>query len=367
MHTSALAAPSKEVFDGVRNGCTGPAPQAGSAACRSGLVWSLMRIVAALGGNALLRRGESAEAEVQRHNIEVAARSLADLISEHEVIVTHGNGPQVGLLALQSESYGAVTPPPLDVLGTESEGMVGYMLELALRNALPGSSVATVLTEVVVDHADPAFAWPTKPIGPTYDAASAAAASRANGWKIRPDGNGFRRVVPSPEPQQILAIDAIRDLLDGGMTVICAGGGGMPVVDTAGQLYGVEAVIDKDLTAALLAERLDAEMLLLLTDVAAVETDWGTSAANPLGTVGSVRLRALNFAAGSMGPKVDAACRFVEGGGMEAAIGALSDAAEIVAGTAGTHVLARPGSMWTETSNSKPAKSLQPQIEAEIR
>ncbi len=361
MHTSAPAAPFKEDRHEARIGSTDPARPAGQVARRPRVATPLMRIVAALGGSALLRRGESAEAEVQRHNIEVAARSLADLISEHQVVVTHGNGPQVGLLALQGESYGAISSYPLDVDGAESEGMVGYMLELALRNALPGSSVVTILTEVVVDPADPAFARPTRPIGPTYDAATAAAASRKHGWNIRPGANAFRRVVSSPEPTRILAIDAIRNLLDGGMTVICAGGGGMPVVDTAGKLYGVEAVIDKDLTAALLAEQLDAEMLLLLTDVTAVEADWGTSAAKPLGTVDPVRLRALNFAAGSMGPKVDAACRFVEGGGIEAAIGSLVDAAEIVAGTAGTHVLARPGSTWAESWDPPPTESFHPQ------
>jgi carbamate kinase len=298
-----------------------------------------MRIVAALGGNALLRRGEPAEADVQRRNVEVAAVAIAELVAEHEVIVTHGNGPQVGLLALQNDSYGPVASYPLDVLGAESEGMIGYMLEMALRNALPGRMIATLLTEVLVDKADPAFARPSKPIGPVYDAGEAAVARRKQGWTIRPDGVAFRRVVPSPEPQRILAIEAIRTLLETGLIVICAGGGGMPVVAEGGRLRGAEAVIDKDLTAALLARDLEADMLLLLSDVAAVDADWGTAAARPLHKVDPAKLRSLRFAAGTIGPKIEAACRFVEGGGARAAIGALADAARIVEGGAGTQVV----------------------------
>jgi carbamate kinase len=300
-----------------------------------------MRILVALGGNALLKRGEAAAAEAQRRNVEVAARALADLAAEHELIVTHGNGPQVGLLALQNESYPDVEPYPLDVLGAESEGMVGHMLELALRNALPGREVVTVLTEVVVSPQDPAFHRPSKPIGPVYPEEEARRLAAERGWAIGPDGNGFRRLVPSPDPHAIAELRSLRVLLDAGALVICAGGGGIPtVVDGAGEMRGVEAVIDKDLTAALLARRLDADMLLMLTDVDAVRLDWGEPGERALAGASPRELRDLDFAAGSMGPKVEAACRFVEATGRRAAIGALAEAPLIARGEAGT--LVRP-------------------------
>ena len=298
-----------------------------------------MRIVVALGGNALLRRGEPAEAAVQRRNVEIAARAVAEVAAEHQVVLTHGNGPQVGLLALQSEAFRGVGAYPLDVLGAESEGMIGYLLELALSHELHGRDVATLLTQVVVDPADPAFASPTKPVGPVYAEAEARRLASERGWTVAPDGPHFRRVVPSPEPQDIVEIRTIQLLVDAGVVVICVGGGGIPVVvDEAGGLRGVEAVIDKDLSAALLARLLHADFLLMLTDVAAVERDWGTPAAEPIRRTTVAELRALELAAGSMGPKVEAACRFVEAARGTAGIGALADAAAIVRGEAGTIV-----------------------------
>src|SRR5215207_1765841 len=231
----------------------------------------LMRVVAALGGNALLRRGQPLDAATQRRNIGVAAAALAAVARAHELIVTHGNGPQVGLLALQAEAYQEGGAYPLDVLGAESEGMIGYLLQQGLRNALPSRDVATLLTQVVVDAREPAFASPTKPIGPVYEAAEAAAVAAARGWAVRPDGARWRRVVASPEPAAIVELETIRLLVDAGVLVICAGGGGVPVIAAGdGTLSGVEAVVDKDLAAALLAIELDADALLLLTDVPAV-------------------------------------------------------------------------------------------------
>jgi carbamate kinase len=305
-----------------------------------------MRIVVALGGNALLRRGEPADAEAQQRNVEVAARGIAELAAEHQVIVTHGNGPQVGLLALMSESYQEVKPYPLDVLGAESEGMIGYLLEIAIRNAAPNRPVATVLTEVLVDSDDHAFAEPSKPIGPVYTREQAERLARERGWTVRADGDAYRRVVPSPEPQAILPLDVVRPLVAASdkVLVICAGGGGVPVTrDADGRLRGAEAVIDKDLTASLLASELGADMLLMLTDVPAVELDWGTPRARPLEKTTPSMLQEHEFAGGSMGPKVEAARRFASNGG-RAAIGRLADAEAIVNGTAGTQVLPNEGS-----------------------
>ena len=299
-----------------------------------------MRIVCALGGNALLRRGEPAEAAVQRRNVAVAVRAVAELARIHDIVVTHGNGPQVGLLALQGEAYGGVRSYPLDVLGAESEGMIGYLLEQGLRNELPGREIATLLTQVVVDPADPAFERPAKPIGPVYSELEAQRLPRERGWTVALDGPLWRRVVPSPEPRDILELGAIRLLVDAGVLVVCTGGGGIPVVlGKDGSLRGVEAVIDKDLSAALLARLLAADFLLLLTDVAAVERGWGTPTAQPIGHATPAELRALEFAQGSMAPKVEAACRFVEVTGGTAGIGALDEAAAIVRGEAGTLVL----------------------------
>jgi len=299
-----------------------------------------MRVVAALGGNALLRRGEPADAESQRHNVADAAASLAAIAQEHELIVTHGNGPQVGLLALQAAAYTDVAPYPLDVLGAESEGMIGYLLDQALGNRLSGRQVVTLLTQVVVDLDDPAFERPSKPIGPVYSSKQAHLLARERGFCIAEDGPRWRRVVASPEPLRIVEIEAIRVLVQAGVVVVCVGGGGVPVtLDSDGALRGVEAVIDKDLAAAMLASALDADVLLLLTDVACVELDWGTPAARPLHAAGPAEIRALALAGGSMGPKAEAAARFAERGG-RSVIAALGAAAGALAGVAGTQVLA---------------------------
>ena len=301
------------------------------------------RCLVALGGNALLRRGEPADAGRQRERVEAAASALAELAAQRTLVLTHGNGPQVGLLALQAAAYREVAPYPLDLLDAESEGMIGYLLELALRNALAGAPVATLLTQVVVDDGDLAFAHPTKPIGPEYGREEATRLAHEHGWTVAPDAAAYRRVVASPEPREIVELDAIELLVDAGVTVICAGGGGIPVAARNGSLAGIEAVIDKDLTAALLAERLGARQLLLLTDVAAVERDWGTPQSRPIHRTTPDELRRLAFAAGSMGPKIEAACRFVERTGGAAAIGSLDDAAEIARGSAGTQVAPSSG------------------------
>ena len=298
-----------------------------------------MRVVAALGGNALLRRGEPADAETQRRNIEVAVHSLARVAEAHELVVTHGNGPQVGLLALQAEAYREVQAYPLDVLGAESEGMIGYLLEQGLDNELAGADVCTLLTQVVVDGNDGAFHHPTKPVGPVYRREDAERLANQRGWSIAPDDGGWRRVVASPEPLRIVELRAIRLLMEAGVTVVCVGGGGVPVVTNGdGTLCGVEAVIDKDLAAALLATALGADALLLLTDVHGVEVAHGTARARPLARATPEQLRALALPAGSMGPKAEAAARFVEATEGLAAIGALEEAAEMLAARAGTIV-----------------------------
>jgi carbamate kinase len=298
-----------------------------------------MRVVAALGGNALLRRGELADVETQRRNVTRAASALAVLAREHELVVTHGNGPQVGLLALQAEAYKGIHPYPLDVLGAETEGMIGYMIEQGLNYALPDREAATLLTQVVVEPDDPAFAKPTKPIGAVYPEGEARVLAELRGWTVAPDGEAWRRVVASPEPRSIVEVRAIRLLVEAGVLVVCVGGGGVPVVEEpSGGLRGVEAVVDKDLAAALLARELDADALLLLTDVAAIELHHGTPDAEPLGAATPAELRRLELPAGSMGPKAEAAARFVESGGSLAAICSLEAAADALDGRAGTLV-----------------------------
>ena len=253
-------------------------------------------------------------------------------------MVTHGNGPQIGLLALQAEAYSGPPQYPLDVLGAESEGMVGYLLEQRLVDELADRRVATLLTQVIVDATDPAFEHPSKPIGPVYTHEEAERLSRERGFSIAPDGHSWRRVVPSPEPRRILEIEPIRILVQAGVIVVCVGGGGVPVVETdGGALVGVEAVIDKDLAAALLARQLGADVLLLLTDVPNVELDWGTPAARPLRAAGPAQIRSLGLAAGSMGPKAEAAARFAEAGG-RAVIASMEEARAALAGDAGTTI-----------------------------
>jgi carbamate kinase len=298
-----------------------------------------MKVVVALGGNALMRRGEPAELAVQRRNVALAARSVASVARAHDVVVTHGNGPQVGLLALQAEAYHDVRAYPLDVLGAESEGMIGYLLEQALQNELSGRAVATLLTQVIVDPADPAFGRATKPIGPILSEREAARRAAERGWVVTPDGGAYRRVVPSPEPRAIVELSTIKLLVDAGILVVCVGGGGIPVVTTsAGGLRGVEAVVDKDLAASLLARLLGADALLLLTDVPGVMRGWGTDEATPIRRATVAELRALGLPPGSMGPKAEAACRFVESTGGFAAIGSLADADRLLRGEAGTLV-----------------------------
>ncbi|HYF74252.1 MAG TPA: carbamate kinase [Nocardioides sp.] len=300
-----------------------------------------MRIVIALGGNALLRRGEPLTAENQRANIRIAAERIATVVPDNEVVVAHGNGPQVGLLALQAAAYEDVRPYPLDVLGAQTEAMIGYVIEQELGNVLPlEKHIATLLTMVRVDPEDPAFQNPTKFIGPVYMQEEAEELAAENGWAIRPDGSSWRRVVASPEPQHIYEVPSIRALVENGTVVVCAGGGGIPTVLEPGRiLRGVEAVIDKDLASSLLAREIDADMLVIATDVDGVYVDWGTPDQRRLTETTPAELRAFDFAAGSMGPKVEAVCRFVEQTGRTAAIGSLSDIADIVAGHAGTRIV----------------------------
>ncbi|MGB3416002.1 MAG: carbamate kinase [Mesorhizobium sp.] len=298
-----------------------------------------MRIVVALGGNALLKRGEPMTPENQRANIRRAAVELAELVKAgHSLVITHGNGPQVGLLALQAAATPG-TPFPLDVLDAETAGMIGYVIQQELGNVVKDRPVATLLTQVRVDPHDPAFARPTKPIGPVYDEATARRLAVERGWTVAPDGNKWRRVVPSPKPLEILEAEVLAFLVEQGVIVICAGGGGIPVINLdSGGVIGVEAVIDKDLASSLLARQLSADMLLMLTDVDAVYLDWGTPKARPLGQVQAGELSAAAFAAGSMGPKVEAAIAFASEAGKPATIGRLEDAVEIVAGRQGTRI-----------------------------
>jgi carbamate kinase len=294
-------------------------------------------VLVALGGNALLQRGQPFTAEAQRTNARVAATALARLAMTNRLVVTHGNGPQVGLLALQSESDPTLARFPLDVLDAESEGMIGYVLDQELTNEIAPRGVATLLTQVKVAPDDPAFLRPTKPIGPTYDEHTARHLAAHRGWFIGLDGDGFRRLVPSPAPLGVVELTTIRLLLEHNVVVICGGGGGIPVVQTEHGLVGVEAVIDKDATAALLAEEV-ADVLVLLTDVAAVYDGYGTGDSVAIRLASPARMRQLDLAAGSMGPKVEAACRFVEHTGRPAVIGALDDADAVVAGTSGTWI-----------------------------
>lgn len=304
-----------------------------------------MRIVVALGGNALLQRGQRPDAEVQEANVDRAVAALAPLAHEHELVVTHGNGPQVGVLALQSASDPHLTTPyPFDVLGAQTQGMIGYWLLQAMQNHLPGRQVAAILNQTLVEAADPAFDDPTKFVGEMYTSEQAERLATERGWVVKADGAGWRRVVGSPRPHRVVETRLIRLLLESGAVVVCAGGGGVPVVrDRDGRLHGVEAVVDKDLTSSVLAEALDADFLLVLTDVPAVMSGYGTPECRPIRCSSPHELRSLDLPPGSMGPKVEAVCRFVELTGGVAAVGALDDAAAIVRGDAGTMVTASGG------------------------
>lgn len=296
-----------------------------------------MRLVVAVGGNALLKRGEAMSIDTQRRNMAAAATGLARACSGLATAIVHGNGPQVGLLALEAEAFKAAPPMPLDVLGAQSQGMIGYVVAQALRNVC-ARPVSVVLTQVVVDPADPAFQAPAKPIGPVYRSEEGEALRR-RGWSLARDGDGWRRVVGSPRPLEIVDLSAIESLVDAHHLVVCAGGGGVPVRrGEDGRLDGVEAVIDKDLSAALLAERLGADRLVILTDVDAVYAGWGAPGARRLEAVTPSILRGQVFAVGSMGPKVEAVCGFVDRPGRSAAIGALAEAEDVIAGRTGTQL-----------------------------
>ena len=302
-----------------------------------------MRVVVALGGNALLKRGEPMTAEVQRGNVRAAAPALAAVAQAHQLVLSHGNGPQVGLLALQAAAYEDVEAYPLDVLGAQTEGMIGYVLEQELGNLLPIEvPFATLLTMIEVDPDDPAFSDPTKFVGPVYDRADADRLAAEKGWAVKQDGDHWRRVVPSPEPKRIFEIRPIQWLLDKDVVVICAGGGGVPTMyarDRERILIGVEAVIDKDFASELLAREVAADLFVMVTDVDGVYTGWGTPDQRKLERTTTEELRRLDLAAGSMGPKVEAACRFVERTGGRAAIGGLAEIGSIVEGAAGTQVV----------------------------
>lgn len=305
-----------------------------------------MRIVIALGGNALLRRGEPMTAENQRDNVRIAAQQIAQIASGNELVIAHGNGPQVGLLALQGAAYKEVAAYPLDVLGAQTEGMIGYLIEQELGNLLPYEQpFATLLTQVKVDADDPAFSHPTKPIGPVYTKDEAEHLAREKGWSIAPDGDKYRRVVASPRPRHIFEIRPIQWLIEQGTIVICAGGGGIPTMyDKDHKLVGVEAVIDKDLCSALLAQELAADLLVIATDVDAAYVDWGKPTKKAIARAHPDELERLGFATGSMGPKVQAAIEFVRETGKDAVIGALADIVAITEGRAGTRVsVAGPG------------------------
>jgi len=295
-------------------------------------------VVVALGGNALLRRGEPLEAEVQRQNIEIAVKTISQIAQEYNVVLVHGNGPQVGLLALQGLEYKKVAPYPLDVLGSETQGMIGYMLMQEFKNQMPNINATCMLTQMTVDPNDPAFADPTKPIGPIYEEAEARELAEKYRWTIKPDGKHFRRVVPSPQPTGIIEHEAITKLIDEGHLVICTGGGGIPVKRENGKLTGVEAVIDKDMSAAFLAKQLDADALLILTDADAVYLDWGKPTQHALRATTPSELAKYEFDAGSMGPKIEASCEFIKQGGKVVGIGSLEDGLRILQGTAGTNI-----------------------------
>jgi carbamate kinase len=305
-----------------------------------------MRIVVALGGNALLRRGQPMTAEQQRENVRVAARQLAPIAEANELVVSHGNGPQVGLLALQAAAYEDVEAYPLDVLGAQTEGMIGYFIEQELGNILPFERpFASILTMVEVDPADPAFADPTKFIGPVYERAEAERLAAEKGWAIKPDGDRWRRVVASPEPKRIFEIRPIRWLLEQGCVVICTGGGGIPTMYLPGTrtLVGAEVVIDKDRASALLAEQLEADLFVMATDVDAIYRAWGTPDQAPIGRITPSALEALDLPAGSMGPKAEAAMTFVRRTGRRAAIGTLAELGSVVAWERGTRIEPDPG------------------------
>lgn len=302
-----------------------------------------MKIVIALGGNALLKRGEVMSADNQRANVKTACEQIAQVYDGNQLIITHGNGPQVGLLALQNNAYKEVPMYPLDVLGAETVGMIGYMIQQELSNSVPRSaSIATVLTQVQVDKNDPAFQKPTKPVGPVYSKEESDKVAAEKGWVMAPDGDKFRRVVASPKPVGIYGLRPLKTLIEAGYIVVCGGGGGIPTyVDEHGKQHGAEAVIDKDLATALLAELVDADLLVIATDVDGAYLDWGKPEQRRIALADPDSILQFGFASGSMGPKVQAAVNFAKATGKDAVIGALPDIEAIVAGKAGTRVSTR--------------------------
>ena len=315
-----------------------------------------MRVVVALGGNALLRRGQPMTTENQRANVRVACDHLAPIAEHHELIISHGNGPQIGLLALEEAAYEEVPEAPLDVLGAETQGMIGYLVEQELGNRLPFERpLASLLTMIEVDPDDPAFADPSKPIGPVYDKSEADRLAAERGWTFKPDGDRMRRVVPSPVPQRIFEHRPISWLLERGCVVICAGGGGIPTAYRPGrELIGIEAVIDKDRASALLARNIEADVLIMATDAQAVFVGFGTPQQRAIAEANPAVLLTeyeAEFAAGTMLPKVVAACDFAKATGKPAMIGALADIDAMLAGTAGTRVTTDAASVtFGETS-----------------
>jgi carbamate kinase len=296
-----------------------------------------MLVVAALGGNALLRRGEKMDASAMEENIKRAAAALAPIARQHQLVITHGNGPQIGLLALQAAAYSQVSSYPLDVLGAETEGMIGYLIAREIHNQVPNKQIVTLLTQTVVSSSGQAYDTPTKFIGPIYSQAEAERIHAEKDWKFKQDGDVFRRVVPSPEPCRIIELPVILQLIDDDVIVVCAGGGGIPVtLDQEGKLIGVEAVVDKDLASAWLAIELQADILLMLTDVDGVYLDWGKPSQRMIHRTTLHELEKYQFASGSMGPKIEAACRFIASEGTLAAIGALEDASKMMDCRAGT-------------------------------
>jgi carbamate kinase len=299
-----------------------------------------MRIVVALGGNALLRRGERPDAAIQRHHVRCAAGAIAPLADEHELIICHGNGPQVGLLALESETDRSLSRPyPLDVLVAQTQGMIGYWLAQELRNAGVQRPVVPIITQTVVRRDDPAFGSPSKFIGRSYPEAEARELAARFGWTIAADGSSWRRVVASPEPTGVVEELPVRTLVESGAIVVCGGGGGVPVVADENGIAGVDAVVDKDRVAAVLAVRFDADRLLVLTDVAALQEGFGTASAKPISMITTRELAAMELPDGSMGPKAAACIWFTEQTGRASGIGDLADASAILSGTRGTTIV----------------------------
>jgi carbamate kinase len=299
-----------------------------------------MLIVIALGGNALLQRGDPLDAKIQRKNVATAAAAIAQLAKKHQIVLCHGNGPQVGLLALQNAAYDKVPPYPLDILGAESQGMIGYLIQQELKNQLLDRHMTTLLTQIIVDQNDPAFTKPTKFIGPIYSREQAEKIAQENNWQIAPDGNHWRRVVPSPQPTAIVELAIAKTLIQNDVITIFGGGGGIPVINTGHRLEGVEAVIDKDNTAAFIATELQADALIILTDVDAACINWGTKDQKAIKKATPQLYQQQEFASGSMGPKINAACKFAAKTGQFAAIGSLNKLIDIIDGSSGTHITA---------------------------